>query len=418
MLTLAGGTLAGQLILFVSLPFLQRYFYGPEAFGMLTVYVSVSELLSDVSGLKYEYGIVRMHRHKDAVNLMMLSLASMVTVAALSTAAFALLYFFYPAMAMVQDLGIYLFLVPLSVLFFGAFNTLTYWFNRQEGYRVMAAGKLVNSSVSEPAKFGWGRWIGQTGAGLILGRIAGQFAGTACALGAFLRSDKRLLRLVSPARIRQLVKEQKHYPLFVTPSTLITASVTVIYVQFFSSHFGQEKVGLLGVSVSYIGVAFGIMSNAFGQVFYKRISTVKDGHTLKKMYLRFAGLLALPALAALAAVWIIPESAVTYVLGDRWAGTMPIARVMVPWMGIAFISSSLSFMHIRLGTQNRLLVIDLLHLAGVVAALWGGYRFFGTFSGILYCFAAAQALHYILVILAAVYFLNQKITSDHAPLQE
>lgn len=413
-LTLAGGTLAGQIILFVSLPFLQRYFYGPEAFGLFTIYVSISELLIDVAGLKYEYGIVRMKRGKDAINLMILSFFCVLAVTLLCALVFLALYLFFPEINFVKDLGIYLFIIPLSVLFFGSTNTLGYWFNRQQQYNAIAKNKLSSSLVSEPVKFAWAATIKANGLGLIWGRVLGQLAGFLYAFSVFIKHHKKQLKLFSKPTIQKLAFTQKRYPLFVLPSTLITILITAIYVQFFLSYFGKEKVGLLGVSVSYIGVAFGIMSGAIGQVFYRKIASTNDFRALRKLYIKFTQLLFIPSIIAIILAYAIPSSFVSMALGERWAEIIPIARIMVPWMGIAFVSSSLSFMHIHLDTQNKLLFIDVIHLIGVLAALYGGYYYIGTFYGVLVCFAVAQAIHYILVILAAIYFLNQRIKSDIA----
>ena len=52
------GSLVAQIIPFIALPYLQKYFYTPADFGLLTVFVSFCELFANVATFKLEYGIV------------------------------------------------------------------------------------------------------------------------------------------------------------------------------------------------------------------------------------------------------------------------------------------------------------------------------------------------------------------------
>lgn len=405
-LTLASGTLAGQLILFFSLPLLQRYLYGPEAFGIFALYVSISELLIEVSGLKYEYGIVKQRNNQDAVNTLFLSLTC-ITISSLLTASIvSVLYVANAHIEFVQHLGGLMFLFPVSILFFGAANAFGYWFNRENKYRHISLGKVANSISSEPTKFGLSIPLNGLGAGLILGRVVGQMANMLYLLIVFFKNDRQYIKLISFRDIKKLARKLNEFPLYQLPSSLITIFITTFYFNFFMSEFGMETVGHIGVSVSYIGVAFGILSRSVGQVFYKRISETENVTDIAKLYTRFARLLLIPAFATVTLVYLIPSNWVTVLLGERWAQIMPVSRIMVLWMAIAFVSSSLSFIHVRLGTQKQLLFIDVFHLAMVALALYGSFHLYQNLYTSLYWFAGAQIIHYILVIFAGFYFLG------------
>eukprot|EP01031_Cornospumella_fuschlensis_P013352 gene13352-16335_t len=169
---------------------------------------------------------------------------------------------------------------------------------------------------------------------------------------------------------------------------MITSGITYFFFQFVFSVFGNEKVGLLGPSISYIGVAFGILSTAFAQVFYKRISTVTDYGELRSLYLNFAGLLLLPGMAVCVGVYLIPTDMVVQVLGERWRELLPITRIMVLWMVVSSVAVSLNHIHLRMGTQRILFGMEVVHLLLVAAGLFGGYAFTHDFYGTLYLFSA------------------------------
>lgn len=406
-LTLASGTVMGQVLLFISLPFLQRFFYGPEEFGVFTVFVSISEMLINISGLKYEYGIVLQKRHKNAVNLLLLSVFS-VTITAISTLLiYFLMFFFWPQISWVKDLGMLGFLLPVSVFCFGCVNAFNYWFNREQMYGRMSVTKGISSVASEPIKFAG---AGLPLNGLVLGRVGGQIAAFVYVLFQFFRKFNSFKKLFSSKQIKKEARFNKRYPFFVMPGAFITVLITAVYVQFFSHYFGKEQVGLLGVSVSYLGVAFGVISTAFGQVFFKKISDIQDVSVLKSLFLKFAGYLALIAVMVIFAVYIFPEKWVVNMLGERWKDILPVTRIMVLWISVSFVSTSLSFIHIRIGNQLGILIIELIHLLGVVLALFGCYFYTRSFETTLYAFTTVQIVHYLAVIVSAFYLLNRKLT--------
>jgi O-antigen/teichoic acid export membrane protein len=88
--TLTAGTTFAQALPILITPILTRYFFTPEDFGILAVFMSVSGILSvGVTG-GYENAIVLPEKEKDAVNLAGLS-ASLTTV--ISAAVFFCLFF-------------------------------------------------------------------------------------------------------------------------------------------------------------------------------------------------------------------------------------------------------------------------------------------------------------------------------------
>jgi len=406
-LTLAGGNIGGQLVLFLSLPLLQRYFYSPGSFGLFTVYVSLSELLINISGLKYEYGIVPLRRHKKALNLLFTSIVTVFTTSILTLLGYAAVYFGSSAGSELRVLGLSGFLLPVSVFCWGTVNALGYWFNREKHYGRISGSKWVSSLVSEPVKFAVQPRL-SSGAGLISGRVAGQFAACIYMCILFWKHQRHYLRLYSPREMRRMLKEERRYPFYIMPGALITALITAIYVNFFSHYFGPEKTGVLGVSVSYLGVAFGIVSGAFGQVFFRRISEEDNYTRLSALFRRFLLVLSAMAAAVILFIYLFPNSWVTALLGERWTQTLPVMRIMVLWMSIAFVSSALSFIHIRLHNQRGLLILEVIHLVLVLAALYGSYVWRGDFFFTLCAFSLVQIIHYLAVILSAFLFLNKK----------
>lgn len=406
-MTIAAGNLAAQFIPFLVLPFLQKYFFDPAAFGLLTLYVSISELLIGIAGMKYEYAVVAAKRLKDAVNLVALTLFITLGVTLLTLLGSGIFYVFFPGLETVSRLRWMIFLLPVSVFAAGVYTVINFRLNRQALFGHMAGVKVANTFSAESVKL----LTGYTKApgGLVTGRAAGHVAAMLYSVVLYVSVFRREWRLFSFPHMKKMIGRYREYPLFAMPSALVGTLITFVYLQFFLHYFGQDKVGLLGVSVSYIGVALGIISTSFGEVFFRNISTITSIAELRRKYIRFARLLFVPAALLCVALHAIPVSWVTYFLGDKWADMLPITRVMALWMSISFVSTSLSFIYLRLNLQRLMFFVDVVHLLAVAVAIPLAYSLTGTFIGALYGFAIVQIIHYLVAILIAERFMNSQI---------
>jgi hypothetical protein len=94
-------------------------------------------------------------------------------------------------------------------------------------------------------------------------------------------------------------------------------------------------------------------------------------------------------------------------LGEQWIELMPIARIMVFWQAAWFVSSSLSFIFIRLQKQRSLLYYDLLHLGVVLGGFFIGRAFSNDMDSALWGFSSLRCLFYIFVIGVAIRMIKR-----------
>ena len=81
---------------------------------------------------------------------------------------------------------------------------------------------------------------------------------------------------------------------------------------------------------------------------------------------------------------------------------------MVIWMAISFVSSSLSFIYIRLGKQKEMAIVDICHLIIVLASLYLGHYLYQNDYYTLLAYTIAQSVFYLFAILLAYVFLNDE----------
>jgi PST family polysaccharide transporter len=190
------------------------------------------------------------------------------------------------------------------------------------------------------------------------------------------------------------------------PSVFVGNLINLIFIGLFTSYFGASKAGIIGISVVYVSVAFGLISQSFSQVFYKELSDIKGKGQLLKLYLGNAKYLFFISVGAVIFVQIIPSDWVAMLLGEKWIDLMPTLKILVFSYAVSFISSSLSFIYMRVNKQKQMLIYDVIHLIMIVSSIYFGFHYFGTFRATLISYTIAQVIYYIFTFSIAIVFIK------------
>lgn len=399
------GTALAQVVPFLFLPILQRYFYSPSDFGLLALFTSTAQIFVAVASLKLEFGIVKTKDEINARNLTLLAISINISFSIILLITLFLLQNLIVQKLSNPDLMPYLFLIPLSMIGFGGFQIFTYWLNRSSEFKEIAKGKVVQSSSAEIFKILAGLSIFKAN-GLILGRVLGQLLGCIYMTRTFFKEWKNWKGQISITAFKKQFIKNLNFVKFSTPSALIGPIISWYYINFFMKQYGSDTTGFLGVSTIYISASLAILSSTFSQVFYKKITDTTSKKQLQKIYMQYLKILSFIAFLIIVMIQLIPNTVITGLLGEKWNNLLPYTRIMGIWLCISFISSSLSFIYIRLNKQKQMMFFDLFHLVIVIASLNFGHSFYGTPIKTLWVFCAGQSFYYILATFLAFYFIK------------
>jgi O-antigen/teichoic acid export membrane protein len=400
---LFGSSILSQAIPFVTLPILQKYFFTPEEFGLYTLYITISELLIGISTLKYEYAILADKRIKYAVNTCFLSIFIAIVISIIVFVVVFIIYQYSEA----NKLNEYILLVPVSVVSMAIYESINYWLNKNKEYLKIGMLKLSNLAATESSKLSLG-YFQLTANGLIIGKLTGQIISMFIGIYLFYKNYKKYIKFYNRKIIVHQFKKHKKFPLYTAPGVIITGAVNYIYIKLFYDYFGPEKVGIIGISTSYIAAAFALVSASFAQIFYQKISETSDLKKIKKMYIHYSKILALFSLLILTIIIFTPVNWITYVLGDKWNDLLPVMQIMCLWLSVSFITSSLSFIYIRLNKQKTMFLLETLHLLIVIFTISVSYKIYNDFKISLLSFSIAQILYYISVYIISLSFMRDK----------
>ncbi|WP_343748439.1 oligosaccharide flippase family protein [Fluviicola sp.] len=405
-LVLLTGSVISQILPFLMLPILQKYFYTPADFGILAVFISMCEVFSGIASLKMEFAIVVQKTIRNAINV---AFAALKITGIMTLLSLIVVLLFKRELSVYYNeprLADYLILLPLYVFLVGVNDILSYWFNRKKKFSTISSSKVVQTSFAEGIKFGLG-YLGTSYVGLLLGRLLGFLFSGIYLIWRFVKKDIRALKLIRNKTSNRLINENKRYVFFTTPGVFVNSLINLTYLNLFISYFGKDVAGLLGVSMTYLSAGFGVISISFSQVFFSKVSEIADSHHLLRVYKKFAGQLALMALIPLAVIYLIPTKLVVYLLGAEWNQLMEVARIMAIWLSIWFVSSSLSFIYIRLGRQKEMLLFDCVHLLLVIIGFFAARWIDTSLTSALWGFSISQSLYYLFAIFIAVYFIKK-----------
>ncbi len=384
-LTLFGGYLLAQLIMFASMPLLSRI-YSKEIFGIFFVYIAIVSILSIISTLQYDLAIVLPKDDEDAINVLILNVA-IVFVISLLILLFIIVFFNYINDILgKKQIGNWLYFIPLSVFLMGLFQTFNSWNNRLKQYSTISKANIFKSITNSGIQISTG-YGGFTNSGLFIGIISGQFIASLFLLIKIIISTKKYSKIININRIILLAKHYKDLPIFNTIISLTNKTSVQMPVILLSSLFGSASAGLYGMADRIISIPFGMVNQSIAKVFYQTATEKFNNNSnffahIKNTYIK----LFLIAIIPYSLIFILAPKFSILFLGEQWKDTGYYIQALIPWLFLAFINSPISSIITILNKQRFMVIYNFLLLIGRVSALYIGHKYFnnGLYSIILF----------------------------------
>ena len=210
-LTLMTGTIIAQAIPIAISPILTRI-YRPEDFGLYAIFVAIITILGSVASGRYELAIMLPKKDEDAINIFALGILITVGMTAFITILVVVLNDFIVSLLNNQEIGFWLYFIPVSVFFVGCFNLLNHFNNRYKNYTDIKNSLMLKSITTAVVQLLVGL-IKQGVTGLISGQILSQAIANMQLLKNIIK-DKVLLSKIRKLKVIELAKRYKNFPKF------------------------------------------------------------------------------------------------------------------------------------------------------------------------------------------------------------
>lgn len=386
---LVGGTASAQALMVLAAPLLTRL-YTPEDFGLLAVYSGLLALFVVVASLRYELAIPLPESNTEAANVLVLSLL----VVLLMTAISALMVFIAgDQIALALDapkLATYFWLLPLGVLLSGIYNVFNCWAVRTKHFGDIARTRISQTLATLAVQL-LGYKLG--GIALLFGQASGQGVGS-LRLARSAIKHKEFSSWTLPG-VWQAAKRYKQFPIFSTWSGLFNTAGTQLPPLMFAAFFSAGAAGLYALANRILQLPMTVIGGAIGQVYFSDLAEAKiNGQLPKKIEEGAVGLIKLSFPAGFVFMYFAPEL-FAWVFGADWKVAGEVARWMVPWILLQFISSPLSIVYFVLEKEKTGLLFQVGMLVVRVGSLIYGYYCLD-FIGTLVAFSFVSAFCYFL----------------------
>jgi len=355
---MTGSTIAQAIPIAVS-PILTRI-YTPEDFGMLALYMSVAAFGSIVATGRYELAIMLPKKDTDAFNIVVLSVFISFFISLITLAIIFILNEEITNFLGNEDISYWLYLLPISVLLTGVYQSLNYWNNRRKNFKRLASTRVIQAGVGSGANLGFG-FLGLGGGGLISGGFTGQSIATFFLTRSAWKEDNKLLLYINKIKIVALLKKYKKLPFFNLPNALVDtvkmSGISILITKFFTT----ATLGQYALARRMVVTPAALVGNSLSQVFFQKLANAKKTD-LNRLIIKFIIKAASIALPMYLIVYIYATDIFIFVFGQNWELAGKIASALSPWLFLNFISSPLSSVYIILNRQEIMLVISIFHM--------------------------------------------------------
>lgn len=407
-LTVVSGTAGAQAITMAFMPVITRI-YGPEAYGVLGTFLSVTLMLIPIAALTYPIAIVLPKRDGDARGLVRLSLIIAVLLAALTALLIQAYGGWLVEKADVAIIEPYLMLIPLVMLSGAALEIAQQWLFRTQRFRITASVAVGNSLLFNSIR---------TVAGLIQSSALVLVCTTA--LQQALHASMLALAMwrarahdagaeeteQAPSSLGELARRHSDFPLFRAPVMLINAVSQHMPTLVLAVYFGPAAAGFFALGKQVLSMPTNLIGKSVGDVYYPRITrAVQNGEAITAMLVKATSALALVGLVPFAVVIIAGPMLFSWVFGAQWAVAGEFAR----WLALAeffiFISRPCVVTVPALSLQERFLLFEIVSTALRICALFAGALLWGEAITTVQAFAYASILIYsalmVIVLIAS-----------------
>lgn len=325
------GTILAQMIPFLASPILTRL-YTPEAFGLFSIFLSLSLIIASFSTGKYELAIMLPKKENKSFYLFILAIAFSLV---FNVIFFLVLLCFNVEIAkLIQFSGRveYLYLCPLLAFVTAIYSSSQYFFNRKQQYKKVTNNKLVQATLITFTQVTFAKFLNTLG--LMIGHLVGCILAVLNLIKGGFKNEHKYLKSISFKRLLLVAKEYKKFPIFFSFSYGLNTFVTNIIPILLTTSFGLKYAGFYVLVQRTFGMPASMIVSSISGVFFQKATTQQD---CRKLYLTISLCLFLVGAPFVVMFYYYAPMLFQYMFGKEWMAAGEIASILafVYWLSIS-----------------------------------------------------------------------------------
>jgi len=361
-LTLVKGTTISLIITTLASPIITRL-YGPDAFGLVALFTSITGILGIIVCLRYEFAIVLPKSDEEAANVfgLCIVIAFLVSIAAIPV----LIVVQQPAVDFLKapQLGSFFWLIPPVLLISGFFLALNYWNTRTKQYNRLSFARVTSSVLTSGTQITGGVLGYTSGSVLIYANVLGQFVSTLI-LGIQIMRDHLIFfrQNITRKGIVEAFRRYIIFPKFDAGAALINTISWQVPIFLLSYFFSTTIVGYYSLGMMMVTLPMTVIGSAISQVFFQQAAMEQHVGSLSVIFERAYSFLVKISLFPLLLLAFIGQDLFVLIFGPSWGEAGYYIQILSVWAVFLFISSPLSSVLPIVGKQKIGLVLSILNL--------------------------------------------------------
>lgn len=388
---LLGANVLAQFLGILVFPILTR-FYSPEDFGLFNLFVSIGGILVILSTADYQNAVVlpkeddKAYSVSQAAFVILFSVTLLVAISTLFSAQIASLF-------KTPSLGDWYWLMPFFVLFSGAWSLLNYLYTRFKQFSRLGSYMVSQTVTSAGAKIVLGK-MGWTNGGLLLSSVFAPFLSLCVNVARGWNPYLKKLLRVDVQACRSVAKEYANFPKFSLPHTVVNYLSGNMLSLLLTPIFGLAQIGFWGMAMTLAFRPLNMIATSLYQPFYQKTADAVNARRVITPFFRsFVSKTIMVIVPVFTLLYFALPWLVKIILGEEWGETAQIIRVMLPWLAVICVVTTIQFIPDVFGKQKMVMMIEILYLILRLAAVASAYVTHSFFTTIvLYCGVSSLVL--------------------------
>ena len=396
----ASGTAGAQAISMAFAPFITRI-YGPEAYGLLGVFMATVSIAAPVAALAYPHAIVLPKQENGARAVVQLSIIITAAVAGAVLVGLCLSGDTLLAALGAADIKQFSLLIPIAMMLTAYQEIGQQWLVRKRAFQATARVSVARSLIVGSAKIIVGVFhpIAAALVGLHTTGIAIQSMLQWFEARRLPKSSIHTRRWLGWGRLTSVAQRYWDFPVYRAPQILINAASHALPVLLLGALFGPAAAGFYALGRNVLGAPAGLVARAVSMVFYPRITeAARNGEDKRKLILVATAGLTVVGIVPFGVIFLAGPSLFAWVFGSEWGMAGNFAR----WLSLMYFMHFINGPSVAavpvLGMQRGLLVYELFSTGAKVAALYVGFSMSDNSGFAVALFAGAGAIAYLFLI--------------------
>jgi O-antigen/teichoic acid export membrane protein len=353
------GNSAAYLLGFLFTPFIARV-YLPEAYGTFAIFNSITINLTLITTLNYNNAIILPKQENDLIRLLQLIFILLVVNFFINYGLITIGGKAFIEVFGLSDIGSWLFLIPVIVLFSGIYQTLISLANRLKDFKYSSKSKIISMGASKSYTLGHGFLSSGNFEGLILGDLFLKVSGIFFILTK--KSKSYLFRIFSfnSRDILSIARKYKNYPKYYLPATWILIIMNQIPLYFLTLHSGATSAGYFAFAISMLNIPVLFFSNSISAVYIQKASMYypEDIDELRSLSLNIAKVLILFSSMAFGLIFGFGDYIFKIFLGNNWTNAGRFASILSLGYVFYFIALPFNTLYRIFNLEKQFLILN------------------------------------------------------------